>query len=523
MTATHGKTAGSVCLVGAGPGDPGLITAAGLDRLRRAEVVVYDALVNAALLREAPRDAELIDAGKRAGRHKLTQEQTNELMLDRARRGRFVVRLKGGDPYLFGRGAEEVVYLARHGVRCEVIPGVTAAVAGACTAGIPVTHRQVASSVTFVTGHEDPTKEKTAIDYAALAALIRAGGTVCFYMGVGRLPDIITALSGHGLDATTPAAIVQWATLPRQTVVRGELDDIADRARAAGIGPPSVIIMGHVADLDEPGLDFFINRPLFGRCVLVTRTRRQASALVAQLAGYGAEVIEAPTIDIAEPESWESVDHAIRRVAGFDWLVLTSANGVSALADRLDGLRLDARHLAGPRIAVIGQATADALHEHLSLRADLIPPRAVAESLAEELISRHEIAGKRVLLLRARDARSALPSQLRGAGAHVEDIAIYQTTITDALPDEAIAAFEAGRVDWVTFTSSSTARNLVGLLGDRRAWLDGVKTASIGPVTSATLRELGLAVTIESPEAQIGALVGAMIEVEAARYADTQT
>jgi len=503
---------GSVALVGAGPGEVGWITVRGLQLLRLAEVVVFDALANPRLLDEAPTGAERVDAGKRAKEHKLTQDETNQLMADRALAGKFVVRLKGGDPYLFGRGAEEVAFLARQGVACEVVPGITSGIAAPMTAGIPVTHREFASSVTFVTGHEDPTKGASSIDYASLAGLIRSGGTACFYMGVGRLSVIAQELERHGLSGGTPVAVVQWGSTPRQKSVRAVLTDADERVRAAGIGAPAIIVVGAVAGIDEPGLDFFTRRPLFGHRVLVTRTRQQASELRGRLEERGAAVIEAPTIEVvpASDATMAEIDAAIRDVKQFDWLVLTSAHGVTGLAERLRKMELDARHLAGVKIAAIGDATVEELAKSLGIRADLVPARFVGETLAEELIAKHGVKGKKVLLLRADIARPALPKMLGEAGAEVRELAIYETRRAVALPGEVIEALRKREIDWVTFTSSSTAKNLVALLGEERGLLDGVKLASIGPITSDAMAELGLSVTVEAEEATMEGLADAM-------------
>lgn len=498
--------------MGAGPGDPSLITVAGLERLRRADAVVYDALANPRLLDEAPPHARRIDAGKRAREHRLTQDQTNALLSDLAREGLFVVRLKGGDPYLFGRGAEEAAYLARQGIKVEVIPGITSGIAAPMYAGIPVTHREHASSVTFITGHEDPTKPESNVDYAALAELIAAGGTACIYMGVGRLAAIRDALIAGALSPDTPVAVVQWGTLPRQRSVRGTLGTIADAVERAGVAAPAIIVVGAVAAIREPSLDFFTRRPLFGQTVLVTRTRQQASKLREQLEAAGAAVLEAPTIEVAPVDDFKAVDDALRRLADWDWLVLTSANAVDALADRLAALGLDARALAGVRVAVIGDATAQRLDERLRVRADFEPRRAVSEAFVEELASRETLAGRRALLLRADVARPALAEGLRAQGCDVTDLAIYETRLAAALPDDALAALREGRVQWVTFTSASTARNLVTLLGEERALLERVRIASIGPVTSEAVRELGLKVAVEAPAAGVEALAAAIVE-----------
>lgn len=510
---------GKVYLVGAGPGDPGLITARGLELLRVAQVVAYDALVDPRLLRQAPEGAELIDVGKRAKAHKMTQEQIQELLVEKARQGVTVVRLKGGDPYLFGRGAEEAAYLAQNGVECEVVPGVTAGIAAAATAGIPVTHRKLASTVTFVTGHEDPTKQATAIDYQSLAGLVAAGGTVCFYMGVGRVGVIGQALESHGLSGDTPTAVVQWGTTPRQRSVRTRLDRAEEDVRAAGLEAPALIIVGAVAGITEPGLDFFTRRPLFGKQVVITRTRQQASELRELLDELGAVTLEAPTIELAEPspEIWALVDQAIRGLDHYDWLVLTSVNGVAALAQRLEFLGLDSRHLAGGgrlKIAAIGDATAQALDEKFKVKADLIPTQFVAESLAAELIAQGDVQGKQFLLLRADIARPALPHLLKQAGGKVTELTVYETRHAPDLPTEVWQALREHKVDWITFTSSSTAMNMVELLGDQWPLLKEVRIASIGPITSKTLRELGVEPTVEAPISTIAGLVEAMVAAQ---------
>lgn len=501
-----------VSLVGAGPGDAGLITAVGLDRLRAADVVIYDALANPQLLDEAPSHAERIDVGKRARQHRLSQDQINDLLVEKARQGGRIVRLKGGDPYLFGRGAEEAAHLARHGIAVEVIPGITAGIAAPMTAGIPVTHRKLASTVTFVTGHEEPGKPESAVNYAALATMIRTGGTVCFYMGVGRLPEIAAALTEAGLDAQTPAAAIQWGTTPRQRTVRNSLAALPEAVRRAELGAPAIVVVGTVASLPdtEPGLDFFTQRPLFGQTVLVTRTRQQASELRQQLEALGAEVIEAPTIELVPPSDWSKVDAALRDVQQYDWLVLTSTNSIATLQQRFDALGFDARDLAGVKLAVVGEATAAELRQKMGLRADLVPPRAVGESIAEELIAQHDAANKSILLLRADIARPALPQRLREAGAKVDEVVAYHTKLADALPDEALDALREGRIDWITFTSASTASNLAELLGHERDLIAGAMLASIGPITSEAVRRLGFDVKIEASTASIAGLVEAI-------------
>lgn len=504
---------GSVCLIGAGPGDPGLITVAGLDALRHADVVVFDALANPVLLDQAAEHAERIDVGKRAKHHKLTQDETNQLLVDMASQGKKVVRLKGGDPYLFGRGAEEAAFCSRAGVPCTVIPGVTAGIAAPATAGIPVTHRKVASTVTIITGHEDPTKGETSIDYKSLAGLIKVGGTACFYMGVGRLQAICDEFTGHGLPDTMPAALVQWGTLPKQRHAVGTLANIKAKVDAAGLSSPAIIVVGEVAAIDEPGLDFFTSRPLFGQRVLVTRTRQQASDLRTQLESLGAEVFEAPTIQIVEPdaEAGRAFDAAIQGLNDYDAIVFTSGNAVHAVADRLAKLGLDSRALAGLHVSCIGQGTAKLLEQHLSIVSDFVPKRSVSESFVEELLDASDIGGKRVLLPRADIARPALPIKLKEAGCEVVEVVAYETKTAEALPDDVVAALRDGEIDWVTFTSSSTARNLVEMLGDEAGLLSNCKLASIGPQTSASMRGLSLPVTIQADQSDIDGLVRVLV------------
>ncbi|MDX1566054.1 MAG: uroporphyrinogen-III C-methyltransferase, partial [Phycisphaeraceae bacterium] len=350
----------SVALVGAGPGDPALISLRGRELIASADVIVYDALANPTLLDLAPETAERIDAGKRAREHKLSQGQINELLAQRAEAGKKVVRLKGGDPYVFGRGSEEGLYLHQRGIPVEVVPGITAAVAAAACAGIPLTHRQVAATVTFVTGHEDPSKPDAQVHYAPLAALARRGGTLCFYMGMGRLGPIVARLLEAGLDPKTPAAAIQWGSTPKQRTVRSVLENLAADVQSASVADPAVIVIGAVVEVDPEGaLRGFERRPLFGRRILITRTPKQSSTLRDGLENLGAEVIEAPTIRI-EPADPAPIDRALKEADRWDWLILTSANGVEALGRRMEALGFDGRHLAGLRIATIGKATAEA-------------------------------------------------------------------------------------------------------------------------------------------------------------------
>jgi len=507
---------GRVSLVGAGPGDPGLITVLGRQMLESADAVVYDALANPELLGLAPQDARRIDAGKRAKKHRLTQDQTNQLLVDLAKEGKHVVRLKGGDPYLFGRGAEEAQFIAQRGIAVTVVPGITSGIAAPMYAGIPVTHRDYASAVCFVTGHEDPTKQQTALDYAALAALVRAGGTLCLYMGVGRIQAIRDVLIKHDLPGGTPLAAVRWGTTPKQQRLVTTLDHAAADFEKHGMAAPAIIVVGPVAGIDPLGLDFFFNpdrKPLLGQRVVVTRTRQQASSLSDLLRARGAQVLEAPTIEIAPapPEELAKIDEALGNLFQFDWLVLTSPNAAHALADRIEAIDgLDARSLAGVSIATVGGKTSAALWDRLRITPDYQANDSSGAMLAQELIGQYALDGAAVLLLRADIARPDLPRLLTEAGADVTEHAIYQTRPADALPEAVTDALANGEVDWVTFTSSSTAQNLVALLGDQRAALESCNRASIGPVTSKTLHTLQLPPTVEAAEASIEALVEAI-------------
>jgi uroporphyrinogen III methyltransferase / synthase len=511
---------GIVYLVGAGPGDPGLITVRGRELLERAEVVVYDALANPELLSYCPR-AELIYVGKRAAAHAMTQEQINAVLVEQGQRGRRVVRLKGGDPYVFGRGGEEGLALHAAGVAFEEVPGITAAIAAPAYAGIPVTHRDFNSSFTLLTGHEkeqqyqDPQAqqrgggEASDIEWSAIARL----PCVAFYMGIKSLPRICRSLIAHGMSPEMPAASIQWGTTPRQRTVTGTVADLPQRVEEAGITPPALTIIGRVVSLREM-LNWFERRPLFGQTVVVTRTRQQASDLSSRLRELGARVIEAPTIEL-HPADPARVTAALRDAAAgrYDWIILTSVNGVTHMRQGMPGAGLDARALAGTKVAAIGEATAAAVQRELCIRPDLVPQRAVAEALADELAARGEIAGRRFLLLRADIGRPVLVERLgAGGAAAVDDVAVYETRPAAELPQAVPDALQAGEVDWVTFTSSSTASNLARLLGeDYRSRLEGIRLASIGPVTTATLRELGLEPSVEADPATIRGLVEAIL------------
>jgi uroporphyrinogen III methyltransferase/synthase len=504
-----------VYLVGAGPGDPGLITVKGLTCLQKADVVIYDRLVSPALLRQAPQECEMIDAGKSPHGHTLPQEAINALLVEKALAGKVVVRLKGGDPFLFGRGGEEAEALAEAGVPFEVVPGVTSAIAAPAYAGIPVTHRDHTSTFAVVTGHEDPTKADSSIDWQKLATGV---GTLVFLMGVGNLPKIVAKLIEHGRDAQTPVAIVQQGTEARQKTVTGTLADIVERAREADIKPPAVTIVGDVVRLRER-LRWFDTKPLFGKRVLVTRSREQASALSQQLRELGGEPLEYPAIAIAPPKDIAPLDEAIARLPTYDWLIFTSANGVRALADRMSEKGLDMQALARLKIATIGPATAQALQGY-GLRVDYLPAVYTSEEIATGI---GDVAGKRILLPRAARAPKQLAQALRGKGAVVDEVTAYRTLAVGA-PDELKALLADGQIDIVTFTSSSTVRNLAdGLQGPTAAdVLSRCLVACIGPVTARTAARLGIRVDVVAKEHTIPGLVEAIITTVAERERDNE-
>ncbi|HUR85372.1 MAG TPA: uroporphyrinogen-III C-methyltransferase [Solirubrobacteraceae bacterium] len=474
-------------LVGAGPGDPGLMTARSLELIARADVILYDRLIPDGALDGARPDAELVDVGKIGGGAQVPQDATNALLLEHARAGREVVRLKGGDPFVFGRGGEEAQLLRAEGLAVEVVPGVTAGVAASAYAGIPVTQRGMAAAVAFVTGHEDPEKEETQIDWPALAGF---PGTLVFYMGVRRLDRIASQLVAGGRAASQPVAIIERGTFPDQRTVAGTLGDIAQVAADAGVRAPAITVVGAVAGLREE-LAWFAAGPLAGRSVVVTRARAQASPLAARLRALGARVVEAPAIRI------EPIDARLPDLSAFDLLCVTSPNG----ARRLLEVAGDARALAGPAIAAIGPGTADALRAG-GIVADIVPPRAVAESLVEALAGRPV---RRALIARAEQARDVLPDGLRERGAEVEILALYRTV---AEPLDGAALDAARAADYVTFTSASSVRFYCEAAG---APGDDQQIVSIGPITSDALRERGLHADIEASEHTPAGLLAALV------------
>ncbi|HLI27052.1 MAG TPA: uroporphyrinogen-III C-methyltransferase [Chloroflexota bacterium] len=504
-------TAGTVYLVGAGPGDPGLITARGREVLARAEVLVYDRLVAPELVALAPDACERVYVGKQPGRHTLTQAEINALLIERARAGRRVVRLKGGDPFVFGRGGEEAEALHAAGVPFEVVPGVTSAVAVPAYAGIPVTHRGHASSFAVITGQEGEARGEQPLEFARLAA---AADTLVFLMGVERLPEIVAALQAGGRPPDMPTAVIAQGTLPEQRTVVGTLADIVERVRAAGIAPPAVTVVGEVVALRER-LRWFDRRPLFGRRVLVTRTREQASQLVALLRAAGARPVELPTIAIRPPERYDELDTALGELAARAgrqpcWVLFTSANAVAAVRQRLAALGRDARLFAGATLGAIGPATAAAL-EALGLRPDYVPPTYTSAAILADLRDRLP-RGAWVLLPRADIAPPGLAEGLAALGAEVRSVVAYRTVAPPELAEHARALLAAGAVDTACFTSSSTVRNLVAALGGDPTPLARLTIACIGPETAAAAAALGVRVDVVAREHTVPGLVAALVE-----------
>jgi uroporphyrinogen III methyltransferase / synthase len=496
------KQTGRCYLVGAGPGDLGLVTLRAKQLIGQAEVVVYDYLCNPEMLQWAPDTAEIIYAGKKAGAHTLKQDEINALLVEKAREGKQVVRLKGGDPFLFGRGGEEAQALASASVPFEVVPGVTSAIAAPAYAGIPVTHRGLSSQVTFFTGHEDLEKTESSINFAALAQL---GGTQVMLMGVERIEAIAQQMMAHGVRPDLPVAMVRWGTTGRQETVRGTLGNIAQQVAAKNFSPPAVAIFGEVVSLGEE-LAWHEDRPLSGRRIVVTRTRKQAGALSEQLRQLGAEVIELPTIRIEPPSDLRAFAELVQDAHSYDWIVFTSPNGVTAFFEMFYKLYDDARDLGGARIAAIGPATAQRVRD-FHLKVDLQPAEFVAEAVVREFKKQGDIENLRILIARAEEARDLLPKELGALGAIVDVAFAYRTVAETTDRTEARSRLAAEGADMITFTSSSTVENFLAL---GLPWSQGMQVASIGPITSHTARDRGLTVGAEASRHDIPGLVEAI-------------
>lgn len=499
--------AGMVYLVGAGPGDYRLISLKAVDCLKSADVVVYDRLADDRILQWAPKDAEYIYVGKASSHHTMRQEDINQLLVDKAKEGKCVVRLKGGDPFVFGRGGEEGLLLEENGLPFEIVPGITSAISVPAYAGIPVTHRAVATSFAVVTGHEDPTKGESNMRWEHLAT---GTDTLVFLMGVANLPHITKKLIENGRPADTPAAVIRWGTKPEQRVLVTTVANAAEDVAKNGIKPPAIFIVGEVVRLRDKlqWFDQLATHPLFGRTVLVTRARSQASQLTARLEALGARVIEAPTIAITAPsDGYAAIDTAIEQLHSYQWLIFTSANGVTEFFARLNVAGKDTRALGYARVAAIGSATAARLREH-GIVADVVPAEFRAEGVVAALKGQLPPHAK-VLLARAEEAREVLPDALREMGADVTIAPVYKTITGEVDAESLREQLAGGEIDMVTFTSSSTVKNLVNILGSI-APLAGVKTAAIGPVTAETATKLGITPDIVAAEYTIDGLVEAI-------------
>jgi uroporphyrinogen III methyltransferase/synthase len=481
-----------VFLVGAGPGDPGLITVKGKECIEAADVIIYDYLAAPALLNHAREEAEVIYVGKQAGDHTLSQDEINALIVEKCQSGATVCRLKGGDPFIFGRGGEEAEVLVTKGIPFEVVPGVTSAVAAAAYAGIPLTHRKLAATVAFITGHEDPHKEESSINWESLG---RGIGTLVFFMGVKNLPDITQKLIANGKLPDTPVALVRWGTTPAQQSITGTLDNIADRVKKAGLKAPAIVVVGDVVRLRD-NLKWFESRPLLGKRIVVTRAREQASDLVKQLMDLGAECLQYPTIRVIPADDIGPLDQAINRLSAYDWIVFTSVNGVKFFFERLFNLGLDVRALNRLKTAAIGPVTAARLRT-FGLKSDIIPKNYRAEAVVGAF-RKETLREKKVLLPRAAAARPVLPVELRNMGAEVDEVTAYRTENVVDNAEQLIAELVDKRIDLVTFTSSSTVKNFKDLLPPARfnELMNGVTIASIGPITTDTAVELGFEVDI---------------------------
>ncbi len=514
MASSLKKRQGMVYLVGAGPGDPGLLTLRAVELLGRADVVLYDRLLHPSVLGYARADAEMIDVGKTAGYKVLPQEDIARLLAQKAKAGLCVVRLKGGDPFVFGRGGEEALALAKARVAFEIVPGVTSAIAVPAYAGIPVTFRDIASSFAVVTGHEDPAKGHSDMDWSNLA---KSAGTLVFLMGTKNVGRITKNLARHGMPKDMPCAMISTGTYPDQRTLTGTLGSIARMVASSELPTPAILVVGRVVGLRDR-LQWFEKRALFGKSILVTRAREQASGLGRMLEDLGAKVYQAPTIRIVPPPRYDALDAAIKAIAGFDWIFFTSVNGVNAFLGRLAGCGMETDALGHLQIAVIGPASREPLQQ-AGLHADLVPARFVSEGIVEEIDRRKlSMQGKKALLVRAAEVRDVLAKALSDRGAQVTEVVAYQTISEKSLSPEALRRIRSGTLHWITFTSSSTVKNFFGLLDHTvdKKLLKKIRMASIGPVTSQTLRGFRYNPAVEASVHTIGGLVDAIINKERA-------
>lgn len=497
---------GKVYLIGAGPGDPGLLGLKAKECLETADAVVYDRLADPRIIEFCRKDAKMVYVGKASANHTMRQPDINKLLVKLAAEGKTVARLKGGDPFVFGRGGEEAIELLEAGLPFEFVPGVTSAIAVAEYAGIPVTHRHVATSFAVITGHEDPTKGESTINWKGLATAV---DTLVFLMGVENIERISSQLIANGRSADCPAAVIRWGTRPEQRTLITTVGQAAADVKATGMKPPAIFLVGEVVKLREQ-LQWFDNKPLFGKTVVVTRARAQASALTKKLEAQGARVLEVPAIKIVPPADFAPLDKAISEIDTYKWLILTSVNGVEYFFDRLLKSGKDSRALCGVKIAAIGSATAEALKGY-GITADLIPSAYKAEKLADALAADTK-AGDKLLLARAKIARNVLPERLRALGAQVDVVTAYETVADCQNKEELLEALESGEASLVTFTSSSTVTNLLDVLGDKKDLLNKVALAAIGPVTAETLEKHGLKPAVSAAEYTIDGLMTAIEE-----------
>ncbi len=496
------KKKGKVYLIGAGPGDPGLLTLKGKECLQKADVVIYDYLANPKLLEYVRKEAKTIYAGKKAGSKAMPQEEINRLIVEKAKEGKVIARLKGGDPFIFGRGGEEGEELAKAGILFEVVPGVTSASAAPAYAGIPLSHRDFTPTFAVATGREDTDKEGSNLPWQALVQI----GTVVFLMGIKNIEENMKKLIEHGRSPDTPAAAIRWGTLPNQSTVTGTIGTIAEIIKEIDFKPPAVVVVGEIVRL-RTVLNWFETKPLYGLKVLVTRTRRQASILSKLLEEHGAEPVEFPTIEVVPPTSWKEMDQAIESLSSYDWLIFTSVNGVDSFFSRLKILGKDIRELKGIMIATIGEKTGKRVEE-LRIRVDLIPDEYRAEGLIESF-KELDTKRKRILIPRAKEAREILPEKLKSMGAHVDVVAAYETVKPDVEKVEEIKGlFQRDEIDVVTFASSSTVRNFLSIFPEEgREFLSKTVVACIGPITAEPMREIGIEPQIVSKKYTMEELV----------------
>lgn len=508
MKDSKDKAKGIVYLIGAGPGSPELITVKGKECLQRADVIIYDHLVNESVLSLGEADAELIYVGKKSGHHTVGQKEINSLLVEKATKGLTVARLKGGDPFIFGRGGEEAVELSKAGIRFEVIPGVTSAITVPAYAGIPLTHREHSSTVCFITGHEDPFKDRSSINWDAIA---KSSGTLVFLMGIGNLDKIAERLIVNGRPSNSPVAVIANGTMPAQRTIIGNLADIGQKVKDADLTPPGVIVVGDVVNL-RSYLNWFESRPLFGKRILVTRPQDQAEGFIRALSELGAQYLLFPTIKIIPPASWKDLDRAIDGLSRYDWIIFTSVNGVKYFFERLNGAKKDARHLNGIKIGVIGPKTKAALMAR-GVSADLTPDKYWAECVVEELEG-YPLEGKRVLLPRPAIARDYIPTKLKDLGAIVDVVEAYQTVRPEYSQDQLGELFKNGRIDMITFMSPSAVDSFLALFEGKSIYeeIPKVEVACIGPITAQKATESGLKVTIIPDEYTMEGLTRAIVE-----------